>query len=74
MYLYFKWADLIYTLTWYPMLYPPEFIRRELGRLLTRLGLRISEEGLGWKFGPMGFQTQHLKQEIINPEQVQAGK
>lgn len=58
-------GDWIVTLTRYPMLFPDEYTRSEIVKLLFRLGIRISEEGLGWKFGPMGFQTQTIKQEVI---------
>lgn len=55
------------------MVINPEYIRSELGKLLNRYGIRISENGLGWKYGPMGFQEQKLKQEIIEPK-VRTGR
>lgn len=65
LYIYIQRADHIFTLTWYPMLVPPEYINKEIGKYENRLGLPISLDGLGWKFGPMGFQQQHVKQEVI---------
>lgn len=58
-------SDWIVDIMRYPMLFPDEYIRSELVKFLNRLGLRISENGLGWKFGPMGFQQQTVKQEVI---------
>jgi len=59
-------ADLIYTYEKYPMLLTEEFRRAELSKLLTKLGMTISKDGLGWKYGPMGFQQSHqsIRQEI----------
>lgn len=65
LYIYIRRGDLIFKSMRYPMLFPEEFIRAEIGKLLYRLGIPISKEGLGWKFGPMGFQQQHIKQEVI---------
>ena len=65
MYIYFLRFDWIYTILRYPMLFPEEYARSEISKLLSRLGIRISEEGLGWKFGPMGFQQQTIKQEVV---------
>jgi len=73
MYIYIRWADWIFKILRYPMLFPDEFIRAEIGRYLNRLGLRISENGLGWKFGPMGFQQQTVKQEVITVDKGQGG-
>ena len=58
-------GDLILKSMMYPMLLPEEFIRKEVARYLLRLGLPISKDGLGWKYGPMGFQQQHIKQELV---------
>lgn len=68
MYVYIKRVDWILLLMRYPMYVTPEFIRGEITKLLSRLGLQISKEGLGWKYGPMGFQHSSIKQEIIQPE------
>ena len=65
-YIYYRRGDLIFKSMRYPMLFPDEFIRSQIGLMLMRLGLPISREGLGWKYGPMGFQQQHVKQELIN--------
>lgn len=67
MFFFNKFADRVYILTGYPMAINQEYIRREFSRFLTKLGLTISEDGLGWKYGPMGFQHSSVKQEIINP-------
>jgi len=64
-YVYMQRADYIFTLTWYPMLVPHEFINKEIAKYENRLGLPISLDGLGWKFGPMGFQQQQIRQEVI---------
>ena len=60
-------SDWCLNLMSYPMVVTPEYIRREIAKLLNRLGLRISEEGLGWKYGPMGFQhaSQKVVQEVV---------
>lgn len=60
--------DWIVTLLKYPMVLPQEYIRSEIEKMLFRLGIRISEDGLGWKFGPMGFQQSKVTQEIIQPK------
>lgn len=70
MLVYIRWADWIIRLNRYPMVISPEFIRSEIARLLNRYGIRISQDGLGWKFGPMGFQQSHIKQEIIQPKEM----
>jgi len=59
--------DWIVTLTKYPMVLPQEYIRSEIEKILFRLGIRISVEGLGWKYGPMGFQQSKVTQELIQP-------
>jgi len=66
MYTYILRGDAIFVSNQYSVI-PREFVRREVARLIYRLGIKISENGLGWKFGPMGFQTQHVKQELIQP-------
>ena len=73
LYIYIQRADYIFTLTWYPMVVPHEFINKEIGKYENRLGLPISLDGLGWKFGPMGFQQQHIRQEVIGMP-TQAGE
>lgn len=67
-------ADYNILLTWYPMIIPHEFINREIARYLNRLGTLISLDGLGWKFGPMGFQQQHIKQEVIGVPTKEGGR
>ena len=41
-----------------------EFIRTQFAKLLYRLGIRISEDALGWRYGPMGFQQSKVIQEV----------
>jgi len=67
LYIYIKRADYIFRCMRYPMLFPAEYIRSEIAQLLYRLGIPISKDGLGWKYGPMGFQQQKITQEIISP-------
>lgn len=70
-YMYVKRGDLVIKSMRYPMMFDDEFIRAEIAKLLYRLGIRISEEGLGWKFGPMGFQQQKIIQEVTGVPGVQ---
>ncbi len=63
-YMYIRRGDVIIKTMRYPMLFDEEFIRSEIAKLLYRLGIRISEDGLGWKFGPMGFQESTVKQQV----------
>ena len=72
-YSYILRGDLIFDDMRYPMLFPDEFIRSEIAKLVYRLGLPISRDGLGWKFGPMGFQQQHVKQEVVGMPQSREG-
>lgn len=70
MYGYIKRVDWILLLMRYPMYVTPEYIRSELTKFLSRLGLQISENGLGWKYGPMGFQHSSVKQEVVQTPEV----
>ena len=63
-YMYIRRGDIILKTMRYPMLFDEEFVRSEIAKLLFRLGIRISEEGLGWKFGPMGFSQSTIKQQV----------
>ena len=65
-YLFRRRGQLIIKSNRYPMLFTREDINSKLAEFLLSLGLPISRDGLGWKYGPMGFQQQHLKQEVIN--------
>lgn len=60
--------DWIVTLLKYPMMVTPEYVRSEIEKMLFRLGIRISEHGLGWKYGPMGFQQSKITQEVLQPK------
>lgn len=68
LYFFMFFAEFIVMLTRYPMLYDEEYIRSQITLFLNAHGELISMDGLGWKFGPMGFQQQQIKQEIIQPE------
>ena len=52
----------------YPMLINEEYILSQIALFLNAHGELISLDGLGWKYGPMGFQQQSVKQEIIGGE------
>lgn len=60
--------DWIISLTKYPYVLTQEYVRSEIEKMLFRLGIRISEDGLGWKYGPMGFQQSKVTQELIQPK------
>ena len=66
-YMYIKRLDWVIKLMLYPQLFSRDRVRYEIVQLLFRLGVQISVDGLGWKYGPMGFQyqKQHVKQELI---------
>jgi len=67
-YLFFKlFGDHILNLNSYPMLITKEYVRKMVAKFIKDLGLTISIDGLGWKFGPMGFQQQKVTQELIQP-------
>jgi len=74
MYAYIKRVDWILMLMRYPMYVTPEYIRSEVTKFLSRLGLQISESGLGWKYGPMGFQHSSVKQELIQTPDIRGEK
>ena len=67
-YMYIKRLDWVIKIMRYPQLFSRDYVRYEIVQLLFRLGVQISVEGLGWKYGPMGFQyqKQHVKQELVN--------
>ena len=62
------YAEFIVFLTRYPMLIDDEYIRSQIALNLNAHGELISLDGLGWKYGPMGFQQSSIKQEIIGGE------
>ena len=62
------YTKFIIMLTRYPMLIDDEFIRSEIALFLNIHGELISYEGLGWKYGPMGFQQSYMKQELVGGE------
>lgn len=69
LYYFMFYARFIIYLTRYPMLIDEEYIRSQIALFLNKHGELISFEGLGWKFGPMGFQQQKITQEVIqSPE------
>lgn len=65
---YIQRNDWIINLTKYPMVLTQEYVRSEIEKILFRLGIRISEDGLGWKYGPMGFQQSKVTQELLQPK------
>jgi len=54
----------------YPMLFYEEYFRTAIAQFMNELGLTLSIYALGYKFGPMSYQIQHVKQEIIGAEKV----
>lgn len=68
LYYFLFFAEFIIMLTRYPMLIDDEYIRSQIALNLNAHGELISLEGLGWKYGPMGFQEQTVKQELIGGE------
>jgi len=68
LYYFLFFAEFIIMLTRYPMLIDDEYIRSQIALFLNAHGELISYEGLGWKFGPMGFQQTSVRQEIIGGE------
>lgn len=67
MYYFMMEKKRILTLYAYPMVITGEYRRRKMTDFLGDLSLLLSENALAWKFGPMGFQSSHVKQEIIQP-------
>lgn len=68
LYYFLFFAEYIFMLSRYPMLINEEYILSEIALFLNAHGELISLDGLGWKYGPMGFQQQSVKQEIIGGE------
>lgn len=68
LYFFLFFAEYIVFLTRYPMLIDDEYIRSQIALFLNAHGELISLEGLGWKYGPMGFQQSSVRQEIIGGE------
>lgn len=71
MYSYIKRADFIFDLKSYPMVINAEFVRKQLGMLIHRYKIRLSENALAWLFGPLSHTTQHVKQELVQHQPVQ---
>lgn len=65
---YVENADWIFLIHLYPMLFYEEYYRKEIGVYLNLLGLPLSVDALGFKWGPMSHERQELKQEVIHPE------
>jgi len=70
LYYFLFFAEFIVMLTRYPMLIDEEYIRSQIALFLNAHGELISLDGLGWKFGPMGFQSTSIRQEVIGGEKV----
>ena len=74
MFAYILRADYVFDLKSYPMYVSEEFVRKLLGKLLHRYKIRLSENGLGWLYGPLSHTKQHVKQEVIQqPLQTTGG-
>ena len=67
LYYYFIFKDYILTLTWYPMLVPPEYINKEIASFLNELGLPMSIDAIGTLEGPLSHTRQSVKQTVTAP-------
>lgn len=67
LYMYIKRLDWVVKIMRYPQLFSRDFVRYEIVQLLFRLGIQISVDGIGWRYGYGGFshQQQHVKQELV---------
>jgi len=65
---YIENTDWIFLIHLYPMLFYEEYYRKEIGSFMSLLGLPLSVDALGFKWGPMSHERQELKQEVIHPE------
>jgi len=65
---YMDHASWILKIHLYPMLFYEEYYRKEIAEYMNELGLPLSIDALGYKFGPMSYQIQHVKQEVIGVE------
>lgn len=70
LYYFMEHAEWILTIMLYPMLFYKEYYRKETALYMNELGLPLSIEALGYKYGPMSYQFQHVKQEVVTPEGV----
>ena len=71
-FMFIKRIDWVIKIMRYPQLFSRDYVRFEIVALLARLGIQISINGLGWKYGPMGFQfkEEKIRQEITSiPQQ-----
>lgn len=65
---YIQNVDWIFVIHLYPMLFYEEYFRKEIGNFMSLLGLPLSTDALGFKWGPMSHERQEVKQEVIHPE------
>jgi len=67
-FIFIKRIDWVIKIMRYPQMFSRNYVHFQIVALLARLGIQISVEGLGWKYGPMGFQfkEEHIKQELVN--------
>jgi hypothetical protein len=72
MYAYILRADFIFDLKSYPMLASDEYIRKQVGKLLHRYKIRLSEDAMAFLAGPLSHTTQHIKQEISQPPSIRS--
>lgn len=70
MYVYILRARRIFNLMSYPMVVSREYVRKEIGKYIHALRIRLSENGLGWLSGPLSQTTHHVKQELTQRNPV----
>lgn len=61
-------VDHIVHLMQYPQILNRDYVRYQLVKLLARLGLPLSIDALGFKFGPMSYQfkTEQSRHEVLD--------
>lgn len=69
-YYYMQSKNHLLLLTRYPMYVTPEYLRSIFAEHLGDLSILLAEDALAWKYGPMGFQESHVKQEITQKPEV----
>lgn len=70
MYAYRLRARYILDLGSYPMVISKEYRRKQMVDLVHGYKLPLSENGLGYLFGPLSHSTQHVSQELIQRQPV----
>lgn len=64
MYVYILRARRIFDLMSYPMVVSKEYVRKEIGKYIHALRIRLSENGIGWLSGPLSKTSHHVTQEM----------